>query len=231
MYRYVYKLTVTEGDLKDYYYYGKHTTKNLDDNYRSSSSILKKLNYFDKYPNGYKLEIIKMCMNVEEQTILENKLINEHKREEKCLNCIQSSSSGGNITNWSDEKREEIKQKKQKAWQNKSEEEKNIIKEKCGLPGEKNPMWHTNYRDFMTEEADKERDRKWYNAMMSKTPEEKAEINKKRGKGGLAQKGKICISNEICIKRIWPQDLEYYLKLGYERGTKKYHHNKKCQAI
>ena len=30
MYRYVYKITLTEGDFKDLYYYGKHTTNKLN---------------------------------------------------------------------------------------------------------------------------------------------------------------------------------------------------------
>lgn len=226
MYRYVYKITVTEGDLKDFYYYGKHTTNKLNDNYHGSSSVLKKLNYFEKYPNGWKREIIKMCITDEEQAELENKLIMEHKYEEKCLNCIRTSSSGGNITHWTDEKRKEIREKKQETWSKKTEEEMKEHAEKVrqAVLGEKNPMWKTNYRDFMTEEAAKERDRKWYNTMMNKSPEEKAEINKKRGKGGAVQKGKISICNELCIKRIWPKDLEYYLSLGYERGMKKYLH-------
>ena len=229
MYRYVYKITITEGYLKDFYYYGKHTTKNFNDNYHGSSSILNKLNYFEKYPNGWKREIIKMCINSDEQTELENKLIREHKHEEKCLNAIRTCSSGGNITNWTDEKRKEIREKKQKTWKSKTEEEMLIHAEKSrqNMLGEKNPMWQTNYSDFMTEEAAKERDRKWYNTMMNKSPEEKAEINKKRGKGGKKMKGSIVISNELCIKRIMPKDLEYYLGLGYERGMKKYTHRNK----
>lgn len=224
MYRYVYKLITFEGDFKDCYYYGKHTTNNMNDGYHGSSSILAKFNYFDKYPNGYKMQIIKMCMSDEEQKQLENELIKKHKRDPLCLNCITSNSSGGNITHWSDEKRKEIREKKQKTWKNKPIEELNSHKERIRkhMSGEGNPMWKTNYRDFMTEEAAKERDRKWYNTMQNKSPEEKAEINKKRGKGGAAQKGKIKVSNELCIKSIWPKDLEYYLSLGYERGIKKY---------
>ena len=220
MYRYVYKITITEGDLTGYYYYGKHTTKKIDDNYHGSSSILKKLNYFEKYPNGYKKEIIKMCMTDEEQSQLENDLIRQHKREEKCLNCLNTSSSGGNIM--SIEKRKEAIEKKKATWAAKSKEEKNIIREKISklTAGDKNPMWQTNYRDFMTEEAAKARDQKWYNTMMSKSPEEKAEINKKKGKGGKSLKGRIVISNEICIKRIKPEELNYYLSLGYIKGFK-----------
>lgn len=222
MYRYVYKITITEGDLKDYYYYGKHTTENFNDNYHGSSSILNKLNYFEKYPNGWKREIIRMCITDEEQTKLENELIKQHKREEKCLNCIKTCSSGGNITNWSDEKRKEVREKKQATWAAKTPEEMQVHAEKSrqAVLGEKNPMWKTNYRDFMSEEAAKARDEKWYNTMMSKSPEEKAEINKKRGKGGKKMKGCVVISNELCVKRIMPEELNYYLSLGYIRGFK-----------
>ena len=229
MYRYVYKITITEGDLKDYYYYGKHTTKNLNDNYHGSSSVLLKLHYFEKHPNCYKKEIIKMCTDDNEQTQLENELINKHKHEDQCLNCIKTSSSGGNITNWTEEKRKEIREKKQATWAAKSPEEMLIHAEKArqAVLGEKNPMWKKNYRDLMTEEAAKERDKKWYNTMMSKSPEEKAEINRKRGKGGKKMKGCCIISNELCIKRVMPQELNYYFSIGYERGMKKYRNSKK----
>ena len=40
-------------------------------------------------------------------------------------------------------------------------------------------------------------------------------------------KGCCIISNELCIKRVMPQDLNYYLSLGYERGMKKYRNSNK----
>ena len=46
-YYYTYKITCLKGSLKGHYYYGQHTTDNLDDGYCGNGIIIKK--YYKKY--------------------------------------------------------------------------------------------------------------------------------------------------------------------------------------
>ena len=55
-YRYIYKITCTAGTFKDKFYFGQHTTDNLDDNYTGSGRKI--TNYIKKHPNDYVKEII-----------------------------------------------------------------------------------------------------------------------------------------------------------------------------
>ena len=64
MYYYTYKITLLNGSLKDKYYYGRHQTENLDDGYKGSGSIL--LDYYKKYPNDYKKEILSFYDNYDD---------------------------------------------------------------------------------------------------------------------------------------------------------------------
>ena len=54
-YYYTYKITLTQGSLKGKFYFGKHSTTKLNDNYKGSGSIVKR--YYKKYPKGYIKEI------------------------------------------------------------------------------------------------------------------------------------------------------------------------------
>ena len=84
MLHYIYKITCTEGKLKDHYYYGQHSTENLNDNYKGSGKILR--DYYKKYPNSYIKEIISFHSSYEELDDAEMQIISSYIDDDKCLN-------------------------------------------------------------------------------------------------------------------------------------------------
>ena len=64
IYRYIYKITCTAGSFKGKFYYGQHTTDDLDDNYKGSGKLI--YDYYQKYPNDYVNEIISFHNSKEE---------------------------------------------------------------------------------------------------------------------------------------------------------------------
>jgi hypothetical protein len=93
-FRYIYKITCTKGSFKDKFYFGKHTTSNLDDGYKGSGRLLH--NYYIKYPDDYIKEIICFCDSEEELNQLEYSVIHPYLGTKMCLNLCD----GGNICNW-----------------------------------------------------------------------------------------------------------------------------------
>lgn len=92
MYKYIYKITLTKGSLKDKIYIGKHTTNNLDDGYKGSGVIVNK--YYKKYPNDYIKEIICYCDTDNELNNKEKELIDYYRQFDNCLN-IHPGGKGG----------------------------------------------------------------------------------------------------------------------------------------
>ena len=78
IYRYIYKITCTTGSFKDKFYYGQHTTTNLDDGYKGSGHFLG--DYYKKYPNDYIKEIIAFYNTEEELNQAEYDIIHPHKQ-------------------------------------------------------------------------------------------------------------------------------------------------------
>lgn len=103
IYRYIYKITCLYGSFKDHYYYGQHTTENLEDGYKGSGKKI--LDYYKKHPNDYTKEIICFCDSQEELNILETKYINSNINDDKCLNIVKGPH--GNYFN--DECRKKLK--------------------------------------------------------------------------------------------------------------------------
>lgn len=68
-------IVCTAGSWKNKYYIGQHTTKNLDDGYKGSGTLLKK--YYKKYPNDYVKSIICFCDSQEQLD----------EREKYCISC------------------------------------------------------------------------------------------------------------------------------------------------
>lgn len=91
-YRYIYKITCTNGSLKNHFYYGKHTTKNINDNYKGSGVLLK--DYYKTYPNDYIKEIISFYNTPSELNKAEFDIINSVLGTEMCLN-LNIGGAGG----------------------------------------------------------------------------------------------------------------------------------------
>ena len=100
-YRYIYKITCTEGRYKNKFYYGQHTTTNLDDGYKGSGSLLR--DYYKKHPNDYIKEIIAFYNTQEELNIAEHDIIEPFLGTNNCLN-LKGGGDKGELT-------EEYKQK------------------------------------------------------------------------------------------------------------------------
>jgi len=94
-YRYIYKITCTEGRFKNKFYYGQHTTTNLDDGYKGSGSLLR--DYYKKYPNDYIKEIIAFYNTQEELNIAEHDIIEPYLGTNNCLN-LKGGGDKGELT-------------------------------------------------------------------------------------------------------------------------------------
>ena len=121
MYRYIYKITCTCSDPKwrNKYYYGRHTTKYLNNSYTGSGKYIKE--YISLYPNDYVKEIIAFYDSNEELNKAEYDIIHPCLNDPLCLN----TKEGGYISDdairkraekrvgyiWSEEKRKQISDK------------------------------------------------------------------------------------------------------------------------
>lgn len=95
MYHFIYK---TINSLNGKYYYGAHSTKNIDDGYLGSGVALKKA--IQKYgkENFYK-EIIEFCNGEDEMYLKEEKIVAEHYKKEECYNVNVGGKGGWNYVN------------------------------------------------------------------------------------------------------------------------------------
>lgn len=98
---YIYKITLLKGSLKNHYYFGQHSTNNLNDNYCGSGTIL--LKYYKKYGHieneTYTKEILSFYNNLEELNNAEFEIIgNLYDFDDLCLN----RRAGGNKIGFSE---------------------------------------------------------------------------------------------------------------------------------
>lgn len=94
VYRYIYKITCTEGKFKDKFYFGQHSTDDLNDNYKGTGRLIQQ--YYKKYPNGYIKEIISYHNSKEELNKAEYDIIHQWLGNELCLN-IHEGGIGGSL--------------------------------------------------------------------------------------------------------------------------------------
>lgn len=88
-YYYTYKITCLKGSLKGCYYFGQHTTKNLDDGYCGCGRVIK--DYYSKYGAienvTYIKEILNFYSNATELNEAEYLLVGDkYQNDPKCLN-------------------------------------------------------------------------------------------------------------------------------------------------
>lgn len=93
-YYYIYKITCTKGSFKDKFYFGQHTTNNLDDGYKGSGKKLQ--NYYKTYPDDYIKEIICFCDNKDDLGKAEYDIIHPYLGDTMCLNIVE----GGKQSTW-----------------------------------------------------------------------------------------------------------------------------------
>lgn len=232
IYRYIYKITCTAGSFKDKFYFGQHTTNNLDDNYIGSGRKL--LSYLKKYPNDYVKEIISFHNTEDELNKAEYDIIHPWLGNEMCLN-IQE---GGYYGKPSYETRKKMsKSLKGRIGPNKG---KKFSKEWCKHIGDghRGLKLSPHSKEWTEKIAAANRGRKnseetkkkisdsckgrqaWnkgLNGIYNHTAEHKQYIsNIMKGKNA----GKRHMSNGINHVFIHQDEIEYYLSLGYHFGTK-----------
>lgn len=91
-YYYIYKITCTKGSFKDKFYYGQHTTTDLNDEYKGSGKKL--CDYYKTYPDDYIKEIICFCKDNEELNQKEYEIIHPWLNNPMCLNLMEGGHGG-----------------------------------------------------------------------------------------------------------------------------------------
>ncbi len=203
IYRYIYKITCTIGSFKDKFYFGKHTTKNLDDGYKGSG--LKLWRYYNRHPNDYIKEIISFHNTEEELNKAEYDIIHPWLGNEMCLNLKEGGKGGGikGMSAWN-------KGLKgiQKAW-NKgifgvSEETSEKLKE----------AWKHRKPD-----SEETRKKKSIGAKNRKPDSEETRKKKSRNsKGNKHSLNHKWMNNGIDVVYPLVSECENYIKLGYKFG-------------
>lgn len=106
---YTYKITLTKGKLANHFYYGQHTTNNINDGYKGSGRII--CDYYKKYKNDYIKEIINFYNNQDELNKAEYELIHPLLDNPMCLNLIEGGGKPiGNKFHFGFKHTEETKQ-------------------------------------------------------------------------------------------------------------------------
>lgn len=89
-YRYTYIIVCTADEMKNYFYVGKHTTTNLNDNYKGGGKYIRE--YHEKYPNQYVKCILGFYNNDSDLLNAENELIMTNWNNPFCLNIAYITS-------------------------------------------------------------------------------------------------------------------------------------------
>lgn len=100
MYHYIYRITVDDEKYKNHYYYGKHSTNNLDDGYVGSGIKISRLK-----KKGYTLikEILVYFNSSEEAFIFEEILVDEEMLSDPF--CMNLRTGGGSDYKYTSEAR------------------------------------------------------------------------------------------------------------------------------
>lgn len=210
-YRYIYKITCTAGSFKGKFYYGQHTTDNLDDEYTGSGILIRR--YFKKYPDKYIKEIISFHNSQEELNQAEYDIIHPNLNNSLCLNLIEGGT-GGALSEISRKKMSESKKGKP-SW-NKG---KTGIYSKETIDKFKHAPKSNQYikakQNGITLTISEETRKKISEAFKGKhhTQESKNRISE-------TVKHLIWVTKEDKHKRIHIHELQKYIDAGWHRGRK-----------
>lgn len=200
-YCYIYKITNTENG---HYYYGQHTTDNLDDGYMGSGIYIKrsKEKYKERFLQVFTKEIVEFC-TIEEKDVREEYYIKTHYDDPNCMNVNLHTDSYV----W--------RKHKTRLPMSKDQREKISVIAKQRI-GNKNGMFGKGYllegeNNGMYGKKQKKSARR----LMSK---KKKEWIAKYGSEKLSGKGCIYINNGIYAKR-WDKNKE--IPLGWQKGIGK----------
>lgn len=93
IYRYIYIVTCRRGSFKNKYYIGQHTTKNLNDGYKGSGTLIRK--YYKKYhsKDDYFMSIVCFCNSQEELDYKEKEILKTCLDDEDCLNIAKGGKN------------------------------------------------------------------------------------------------------------------------------------------
>lgn len=207
-YHFIYKTT---NILTGYYYYGMHSTDDLNDGYLGSGRRLRyAINKYGK--KWFKREIIEFCKDRKELSEREKEIVNLNEIAKKhCIN-IKVGGEGG----WTLEQRRnaQIKSTKKQRWLRENNKEwKERVSKNMSVAfknGYKNGTRMPNMPNWAGKKHKEETKRKISKA---NSISQKGERNSQYG---IKRFG---INKDGIIKRVKEGELEEYLKLGWKRGN------------
>lgn len=239
-YNFVYKTT---NNLNGDYYYGVHSTDDLNDGYMGSG---KRLNFsIKKYgKENFTREIVQYFSNPKYAYRLEASIVTpELIADEHCLNIavggfggntyegftpqeleiigkkISKKLSGKKLGPMSEAHRQKLRKPKTEAHKQKlrgpkSEAHKQKMRENhADQSGKNNPMYGKNAEDYMTPDAVKEKRKKQSNSL--KLYYSNPENRRKCATGSL---GKKCVNNGIINKLVLSSEIDLFLNKGWKLG-------------
>lgn len=213
-YCYIYKITNTENG---HYYYGQHTTDNLDDGYMGSGLYIKrsKEKYKERFLQVFTKEIVEFC-TIEEKDAREEYYIKTHYDDPNCMNINCEA-------NQYVARKHRIKLPYSKEWHLKMSE---IAKQRTGA---KNGMFGRGY--LLKGENNGMYGRKQKKSSRKLMSQKRREYISKNGSEKFSGKGCIYIHNSLGEVKRWEKTVE--IPAGWMKGTGKQnslnpnYHNKK----
>lgn len=147
IYRYIYKITCTGGSFNNKFYFGQHTTNDLNDNYKGSGRLIN--DYYKKYPDAYIKEIILFCDTQEELNQAEYDIIKPWLNNTMCLNL----RDGGNQGRFSDETKQKLSEASKGKTKSEIQKQKQSLAMKGKYVGDKNPRYgHYPFENMTSEQ-------------------------------------------------------------------------------
>lgn len=234
---YIYRIRLLQGSLAGKYYIGQHRTKNINDGYVGSGTILR--NYYKVYGakegETFTKEILQYCSSIAELNRAEQAFVSDkYDTDPDCINLI----AGGNGKGYSEETRRKISEAN-KGREITEEYRKRIsqtlkghpvpaetreliskrVKEKCKDPAFRKKLSEAQkHRKPISEEtrrklseSNKGRAGCWRGKKMPQSM---------RDKMSESQKGFLYINNGIELKRVRENEVDDYLAAGWVLGMR-----------